>query len=367
MNDVTAKLQIFESQSKKATYSRNIWDMQLFNGKIYIGQGDMGVNAGPVLIISFDPTTSKFNTEGVVDEEQINAFKILNGKLVIPGYDPREDWTLGNFYVLEQGLLWTKNRTIPNFIHNNDMEYSNGKLFAVGEPNSATPGIVMSEDFGKTWRIVGDVAALGKVGFSSLFVFKDNLYAVANLAAAQFRPLLPSEYVLKFDGTKFAPVIGGDKLLPGLSRNLYQVERFIVANNQLMYIAVTGGTQRNPIALFVAPELDQARKVVFAEKLALPSDILVRGNKTYVLAYVKNAVNLYTNIVYESTDLITWTETLRFTKDTFARSFEESQGVFYFGLGCRIEAAALAPSTGSMLRVCYSCPCQASSYCAVPR
>jgi hypothetical protein len=70
MPNVTSMMQTFESPFKKSIYSRNVWDMQVFNNKIYIGQGDSGINTGLVPITSFDPSTTKFTTEGMIDGEQ---------------------------------------------------------------------------------------------------------------------------------------------------------------------------------------------------------------------------------------------------------------------------------------------------------
>jgi hypothetical protein len=53
--------------------------------------------------------------------------------------------------------------------------------------------------------------------------------------------------------------------------------------------------------------------------------------------------------LFATKDLKTWTETLRFTSDTFARSFEQLGGDFYFGLGS--EPDRLVASTGKILRV----------------
>ncbi|WP_269057027.1 hypothetical protein, partial [Paenibacillus tundrae] len=53
--------------------------------------------------------------------------------------------------------------------------------------------------------------------------------------------------------------------------------------------------------------------------------------------------------VYQSTDLNTWNEILRFNQDTYAKSFEEHEGDFYFGLGT--DPDVLSTSSGKLLRV----------------
>jgi hypothetical protein len=104
-------------------------DLQVFNGKIYIGYGDAVVNTGPTDIIAFDLNNGDFITEFTVDEEGIYTYKVIDGTLMIPGIDATEDWHFGNLYLLQDGQ-WTKHRTIPHGIHVNDLAYFNERLYA---------------------------------------------------------------------------------------------------------------------------------------------------------------------------------------------------------------------------------------------
>ena len=52
-----------------------------------------------------------------------------------------------------------------------------------------------------------------------------------------------------------------------------------------------------------------------------------------MLTYTRKQANVYVSRVYQTNDLTTWNEILRFTQDTYAKSFEELDGDFYFGLG----------------------------------
>ena len=86
-------------------YARNPWDLQAFDGSLYIGGGNssnlgLAQNAGPVSIISFHPKTGDITEEVWVDDEQIDRFRVLNEALYIPGHDPQESWDRGNFYIL---------------------------------------------------------------------------------------------------------------------------------------------------------------------------------------------------------------------------------------------------------------------------
>ena len=98
-------------------YARNVWDIQVFGDKIYLGHGNSSNrgparNAGPVKVISYHPRSDRFKKEFTVDEEQIGRYRIIGNQLQIPGHDPRESWDLGNFYRLTD-KRWKKVRTIP--------------------------------------------------------------------------------------------------------------------------------------------------------------------------------------------------------------------------------------------------------------
>jgi hypothetical protein len=121
--------------------------------------------------------------------------------------------------------------------------------------------------------------------------------------------------------------------------------------SQLLYLGaqIDNQSQWDGYALFAASSPDTARRVTLPEATAKPYDVLVRNNTVYVLASVRQANGQHVNLVYSSQNAIQWTELLRFTADTFARSFEELNGDFYFGLGSNV--AAQSPVTGDIIRV----------------
>ncbi|MFC1612110.1 MopE-related protein, partial [Myxococcota bacterium] len=81
-----------------------------------------------------------------------------------------------------------------------------------------------------------------------------------------------------------------------------------------------------------------------------PWDILVRASHIYVLSAIENSSSDgYWVTVSSSTDLDIWQEQFRFQADTFARSFELHDGIFYFGLGT--NTSPLEASAGAILRV----------------
>lgn len=357
--DVTSKLQLLGNPFIKSTFAKNVWDMQVFNGHIYLGHGDFNTNEGPIPVIYYDPAASKFVTHFTVDEEEISTFKVYNDKLFIPGTDAREDWTFGNFYIVSLNNSYIKKRTIPNANHIFDIAYYNGQLYAATGTNKNGWGEVLSsKDMGDNWttQIPPNSSSVIFTGSwaMNLFELNNKLCAVASM-------LFPSKYtasqlarytnLLEMDGTTSVIKPYPSSFAPGASTTAgYRMKSPTTFNNSLVFLeCISAASHWNPDSMYVATGLSTSRKITFPESTTKPGDIFVRDNTLYVLGNIQISSKSYTNIVYKSVDLKTWTEVLRFNMDTFSRSFEELNGDFYFGLGC--DADYLSTNTGNILKV----------------
>jgi hypothetical protein len=89
--------------------------------------------------------------------------------------------------------------------------------------------------------------------------------------------------------------------------------------------------------------------VALPEPAAVPYDVLVRGDTLLVLAASPAEGGGFTIRVYGTRDLRAWVEVFHLAAPTFARSFEESGGDFFLGLGCTYDAPS--PASGDLLRV----------------
>lgn len=354
--DVTDKIQLLGNPFTKETYARNVWDMQVFNGSIYMGHGNSSnygpaTNSGPVDVIKYDPAANKFIKEYTVNEEQIDIYKIVNGQLYIPGHDPRDSWDFGNFYTLNNGQ-WNKIRTVPDAVHMYDMTSYKDKLYAATGSNGFSE-VVSSKDNGQTWETVKAATRFNTYGYRAytLFEFKGKLYASSIFTNSG------NEYynnLLCVDGSKVSVVkVSGKKMFPDMEgkSKILKLVRPVVVNDKLLYIAgeVDNDHQNIPIAMYVSTDPSDAKKITFNESSAIPYDILVRDSTVYVLASVKVSTGKFRNTVYRSDDLNTWDELFNFSSDAFARSFEELNGDFYLGLGC--DTVYMPESTGNILKV----------------
>lgn len=379
--DVTANLEVLgQPFLSKLAYARNVWDMQVFNGRVYLGHGNASnaapaSNSGPIPIVYYDPVTNNFITQTIVtttgekqyiDDEQLDIYKILNNVLYTPGNDAHapDDWTYGNHYRHEIAAdKWTKFRTIPKGVHVYDLAYFNGKLYAAiaytANGSTTTPDIWVSADDGATWSKVGSINIFGVMRAYTLFEFNGKLYGSNAIPPFTNNKWSDEANLLSIDstGASSTVLVNGSKMFPGITKNyaslnFFRLVRTQVVLNKLVYIAgeLYNDNQWVPQGLFVATDINGANtvKVTLPNPNALPMDILVRGNLVYVLAYVKNADSTYTSYIYKTNNLTTWGEVLEFKHATFARSFEELNGDFYFGLGCYTDV--IPESTGTILR-----------------
>ncbi|MHC4931076.1 MAG: hypothetical protein ACYTGV_02665 [Planctomycetota bacterium] len=165
---------------------REINDLFLFEGKLWVGCGDATDNTGPTPIYCADPATGEVTSDFAVDDEGIYSFSVLSGKLAVPGYDAMEPWDWGNLYVRDGGA-WKKLRTLPRAVHVQDVcEFSGAWIAGIGssvefaEKQPIGVGTIQfSADGGASWRTIwstpGDHLSHWRVG--SVLTFRGALYA----------------------------------------------------------------------------------------------------------------------------------------------------------------------------------------------
>lgn len=146
-----------------STYAnaRTVWDVEAYDGKIYIGCGNYdsnaGSNVGDLPVYSYNPTTKSWTKEYTVHDEQISRFFDEWGNLYVAGMDPGSGaGENGNYYYKKDGK-WATNSSVYRGIHMFDMLFLNdGKtVFAgLGTNTGVQPYISKSTDGGKTWNLV---------------------------------------------------------------------------------------------------------------------------------------------------------------------------------------------------------------------
>lgn len=348
----------------ESIYSRNIWDMQLFSGKIFLGAGNSSnqgpsQNSGPVPIIAYNLTKKQFDWEEVIADEQIDLYKVMDDKLYVPGHDATQNWEWGNFYQRTLEGKWTMYRNVPNALHLYDLVFKEGKLFAgIGLYEGASVGI--TEDMGKHWKII----PLGKSRVYSFLPVGDKLLALKKFkrtnktyfSVAQYLP--GDTFSARFD-------ISMHKMFPetAFTDTYARAVNILPVGEKTLYI---GGYKYNdhqvlPFGLYVASMEENRLRTqrVILKKGLKPRDIIIRGTHLYLLAEEEHKNGSIIRVLETSMqNLLKWKELFHFSYPTFARSFERTENAFYFGMGCDVDTQKWNPDhlpkeTGDILQIPY--------------
>lgn len=134
--------------------ARAVWDMQIFDGKLFIAAGDYIKDKGPLVLMAYNFTGEKYTEYGTLDDEQICKFKIIDNTLFIPGTDPKGYPYYGSIYTLDAGEEEIKaQKTVPEGVNCFDICKSNGLLFAAtGTDIGGTCPVCISSDWGKSFE-----------------------------------------------------------------------------------------------------------------------------------------------------------------------------------------------------------------------
>jgi len=327
--------------SSPVVFSRNIRDMILYKGRVYVGAGDYWKNTGPVEIRSFAPGKRTFRREYVAADEMVSRFYRFENRLVIPGNDPKESWAFGNIYIKKAGR-WRKVRTIPHGLHCFRLAWVDRRLYAHVSTENGTK-IVESADWGKSWRPVpahtvpslifpyrGTLCGLDWSGTFS--ILEDGVLSGHPMIPRRRRliPVNPAGPRSSASYGTAVPFRNGVLLLP-----FFSSLRPEYPPRGMAYLEEPEETPR-PIALFPGRWI---------------ADAVVRGTLLYLLS-TRPGAGGFTNTIHATEDLETWREVVTFETRAFARSFEEARGRFYVSLGCNGPARKnLPPETGDILRV----------------
>ncbi|MEL6494577.1 MAG: hypothetical protein AAFQ41_05560 [Cyanobacteria bacterium J06623_7] len=344
----------------------NIWDLQAFDGKIYLGGGSTVTNSGPMNIWAYDPESKDFVKEHQVPEEAIEHYRVLNNRLYIPAADPVEG-DKHKFYRREgdrwrryshaeitlahvRDLIATEEDEI--LMVGNNRQYksldSSGTALATFEPEGIRFQPAGIENVVNNGNIVPDFN-----WFFSVFRYQNRIFATNSIlrdadnypgAIAEYDPK-SRQFVLDFNlrNDEFIPQnLLGEGSKQGLGV-IYRPWKPVEFQDYLVYpvrsysIGV-GNYQKaymNSIGFFYKSGMGQS-----PQELELPQgqgeDVLVIDGELYVLANRKNSDARFINYVYRTErlgDKVKWQQVVEFESWNKARSFEHLDGTFYFGLG----------------------------------
>ncbi|MET3794353.1 hypothetical protein [Aquamicrobium terrae] len=404
----------FSARWPEEPYPRNVWDMQTYGDRLYLGAGNSAntgpsPNAGPTPIISFGD--DGFRQETVIDEEQVAVFRVIKGRLWVPGHDSREDWSFGETYSLEREG-WIKRRDIPRGLHVYDLFARGDQLIATGGSYDQPIDAWTSDDGGEFWRSAELIANpafadaenpsgafVRRVGggqfgrLFEMFAIGDRLFASARaplvrapeVADAKASPLTATLFEWD-DRGGFKPVGFDLRTMPLDRRTAMETSnldliplaedekrlgqtpiavRPLTTRTQTLYIAAWphNDHQWKPIGLFVADAVDRIRRAMLPTGY-LPYDMVQRGDVIYLLLNRQTDRGFEVAVARPRDDARSdWRIQCAFNASSFARSFEIHDGAFYFGLGTEIEdphpsseneagwVREMSPASGEIWRV----------------
>ena len=343
----------------------NVWDLQVFNHKIYLAGGSTVENAGPIGVWAYNPATQLFDREYTVNEEAIERFKVFDNELYIPASDPR-DADSSKFYRRSKDGEWHKysSSNVP-LAHVRDLIKTNsGNFLLVGNsrdpqaPKSPSAAMMNSDSLKfqgaglEELPIIDGFPILFYNWFFSVFSYQKNIYAttaflknkinykgvvaVYNFSKQEFEP---DNSLSNID---FIPIDVNQNVDRPITNCLWNAIEY---KNSLIYavrsysIVPSSAAQDylNSIGIFFKKSLrSPPEKAVFLDREAVGEDLLLHEGYLYALANKKESSDRYTVYVYK-TNLSSfndnWQEVLHFSSDTRARSFELFDKKFYFGLG----------------------------------
>ena len=351
---------------KRNVYARNVWDMQSYDGKIYLGHGDSASNSGSTPVFSLDPHSGQFTNEFTTTSEQVDEFFPIGGELYTLDHDP-VGANNGNLYCTDGGNWCIKNN-ISGAIHEYGLVEHNGALFVGG--SSSKTSVWRRANGGQNWsgvltsqidssaykKLFGpDFEIWGARAFMLLPV-KGELYAVRQGWISGNKAGTAGFFRYNQNSGQFdqSPVTGAT-LSGGLSTGNDEVryKRLVKLDDGSVLTLMAQSIndhQWNPLALMHVSAIAPGGVAALAlPGNAKPYDILRRGNLVYVCAFdASHGQNVVFSLPASNVGRAP-TEVLRFDAPTFARSFEEAGGDFYFGLGC--DQSPTPAQTGEIWKV----------------
>ena len=355
----------YASNDQANNIARSVWDMQTYNGKVYFGSGDYDKNQSPAYIGCYDPETDEaYIFQDKIDDEQVERFCIIDGKLVVPGIDPANNSVMHYFYLNEAENSFVNYYMNTNGrLHNFDMISYDGKIFLGGGTNSNVyaSAAAVSTDGGRNFSDVG-VYYNGNIvnGYTNggwgrvynYFVVGGELYALFYQYSTTDGGNYAGVYKYDAEANRFNYYSSVSVFDSGYSHSYYvsnKVSGFI--SYTFCQAAITVGDKLAICNgnLLITKDMKNYTKIEPISGIVF-TDLVYANDTLYALAMVPNTDGTATNYVYKSTDLSNFTEVMRFKASTHMRSMEYVDGTFVFGAGARANDTASFDS-GTIYRV----------------
>jgi hypothetical protein len=332
----------------------NVWDLQVFDGKIYIAGGSTIHNSGPINVWAYNPANESFEKEYTVDEEAIEHFKVFDNELYIPAADTRFGDT-NKFYRKQADGTWHKySSNSVTLAHVRDLIKTNsGDILLVGNNRHAAdlskPATAITTDNGNSFQGAGLDNVPYSLGdfnyFFTVFSYKNIIYSPSSLLR-DYLNLPETIAVYNHENKKFEldSSLFNSEFIPknkiGNHRGKYEAyivyriwnpvefKSFLIypMKSYSFYNNNYEKAYMNSLGFYVKENIGKTpRAVQFPDGNSLGEDVLVLNNELYALANQKISPTKFIIYVYK-TDFLNrddnWKEVLHFQSSNKARSFE---------------------------------------------
>ncbi|NLB65760.1 MAG: hypothetical protein GX803_04750 [Lentisphaerae bacterium] len=313
---------------------RSIWDLQVFDDKLYLAHGDYWSDAGPIDVWTYTGDGTNFVKEYTVQEEMIWDFFVQGDWLFIPGVDTEENGpNLESAYMKRAGATnaWVKKTILHGARHSYDVALFQDRLFASVTLTNKTGRTMVSSNMGDSWSVLTHQ-------YSALIPFDDFLFLQGG-----------TNYV--YDGTKLT------KVTPDVKFGQLAMARRARAEETLVYAyPARWALGETKLYAITAAEIlsGGAAEEIGAFSGTCVRDVLERDGLWYVMTAESVPEQTYCGRIFVSDDLTHWWQATEFTAPEVPLSFELYRNRFYVGLGGVLpdpRDSLVAPEAGSIWRV----------------
>ena len=188
LNDISNMLYSFTPSNLEG-----IWDLEVYNDRLFIAACTKPVSVNGGEIISYDYASNSYQWEYNVWEQGVIQLRSYNGKLYIPGVDSQGSWEYGNIYVYD-GNNWIRKETIPHGLHVFDLIFFKDEMYVTTgtDLHNYSAIVYKSTNEGDSWDVVFSVSAIGS-GFRRFYmmgIYKDTLYVQSDIKAPEGNRIL---------------------------------------------------------------------------------------------------------------------------------------------------------------------------------
>ena len=315
-----------------STVAKNIWDMEIVDGKLYISTGDYEKNSGKTPLFVYDISTDRWDESFLTNDEALGDMRVIDGTLFIAGNDSCGDWGAANYYTVTGGVTQI-HAALPNGAHCFDTYLYEGLIyFGIGTSTSTDSPVIAFDGesyteipfFKDGESLFGDE---GRAFFRAYNFFSHGgeLYVLL-LSERQDGGAMNYEiYKLSDSGFEFYSDLRGKGVGFYIKdgKRIYQnLFKAVSVGNSTFF---TSGRLFSTTDFLAYAELTPEGRVV--------SDLYTYGDRVFVLSYSEVGSDIYINTVSELADG-NFIDLCRFeTVFTYALSFAYDGESFFVGTG----------------------------------